>query len=297
MGVFPEPHNLSVCKLLFLLAHWHGLAKLRLHTDETLEVLEEVSGRLGRQLCLFANEMCSAFSTQELCREAESRRRRQAREGESGMTQTQNRRPKLFNLRTYKLHALGDYPAQIRMYGTTDSYSTQLVSHWYYTDLFLIYCLQGELEHQTSKSRFVRTSRKAFVPQMAAIERRQTRIRRIRMRQEMLSTTDPTLEVPEQHHVIGKSWNFPNDINVFLQSNFDDPAVKVSRVVFTSDTELTVWASTGLPPKTQGPPPTSHLRNSFRLRPSARTRERHYLNTKWCTFQRKPILLPLSTSN
>ena len=139
MGLFPEPHNLSVCKLLFLLAHWHGLAKLRLHTDETLEVLKEVSGILGDQLRLFANETCSAFSTRELRREAESRRRRQAREGESGMTQTQtqgvsatvvgDRRPKLLNLRTYKLHALGDYPAQIRMYGTTDSYSTQLVSH------------------------------------------------------------------------------------------------------------------------------------------------------------------------
>ena len=128
MGMFPEPHNLLVCKLLFLLAHWHSLAKLRLHTDETLEVLEEVSGKLGCQLCLFANETCSAFSTQELRREAESRRRRQAREGENG-TQIQNRRLKLFNLRTYKLHALGDYPAQIRMYGTTDSYSTQLVSH------------------------------------------------------------------------------------------------------------------------------------------------------------------------
>ena len=239
MGVFPEPHNLSICKLLFLLAHWHGLAKLRLHTDETLEVLEEVSGKLGRHLRLFANETCSAFSTQELRREAESRRRRQAREGENE-TQTQNRRPKLFNLRTYKLHALGDYPAQIRMYGTTDSYSTQLVSHWCYTDPFLIYCLQGELEHQTSKSRYARTSRRAFVPQMAAIERRQTRIRQIRMRQEALSTTDPTPEVPEQHHVIGKSQNFPNDINVFLQSNSDDPAVKVSRVVFTSDIKLTV---------------------------------------------------------
>ena len=108
MGLFPEPHNLSVCKLLFLLAHWHGLAKLRLHTDETLEVLKEVSGILGDQLRLFANETCSAFSTQELRREAESRRRRQAREGKSGMTQTQtqgvsatvvgDRRPKLLNL-------------------------------------------------------------------------------------------------------------------------------------------------------------------------------------------------------
>ncbi|KAJ3768539.1 hypothetical protein FB446DRAFT_608422, partial [Lentinula raphanica] len=34
---------------------------------------------------------------------------------------------KLFNLNTYKFHALGDYPWTIRTFGTTDSYSTQLV--------------------------------------------------------------------------------------------------------------------------------------------------------------------------
>ena len=33
-----------------------------------------------------------------------------------------------FNLNTYKLHSLGDYVETIRRYGTTDSYSTQLVS-------------------------------------------------------------------------------------------------------------------------------------------------------------------------
>jgi hypothetical protein len=33
-----------------------------------------------------------------------------------------------FNLATYKTHLLGDYIKSIHMYGTTDSYSTQLVS-------------------------------------------------------------------------------------------------------------------------------------------------------------------------
>lgn len=35
---------------------------------------------------------------------------------------------KTLNLTTYKYHALADYPSTIRQYGTTDSYSTQLVS-------------------------------------------------------------------------------------------------------------------------------------------------------------------------
>ena len=36
-------------------------------------------------------------------------------------------RPKAFSLLTYKLHALGDYAASIRLFGTTDSYTTQIV--------------------------------------------------------------------------------------------------------------------------------------------------------------------------
>lgn len=40
-----------------------------------------------------------------------------------------SRKPKGFNLNTYKLHSLGDYADTIRQYGTTDSYSTQLVSN------------------------------------------------------------------------------------------------------------------------------------------------------------------------
>lgn len=40
-----------------------------------------------------------------------------------------SRRTKVLNLLLYKLHALGDYVACIRMFGTTDSYSTQLVSN------------------------------------------------------------------------------------------------------------------------------------------------------------------------
>jgi hypothetical protein len=35
-----------------------------------------------------------------------------------------SRRPKTFNLNTYKTHALGDYAAAVIRYGTTDSYST-----------------------------------------------------------------------------------------------------------------------------------------------------------------------------
>ena len=120
-------------RLLFLLSHWHGLAKLRLHTDETLNIFEKVTKDLGGCIRSFASDTCPHFATKELAREAEARRRRQGQQNLSRSSQSQGailghgRRPKGLNLQTYKLHALADYPSQIRMYGTTDLYSTQSV--------------------------------------------------------------------------------------------------------------------------------------------------------------------------
>ena len=34
--------------------------------------------------------------------------------------------------------------------------------------------------------------------------------------------------MPDQHHFIGRSQNFPEDLSIFVQKNSDDPAVKVS---------------------------------------------------------------------
>jgi hypothetical protein len=45
-------------------------------------------------------------------------------------------RVEILNLLTYKLHALGDYVRSIRLFGTTDSYSTQIVSCFLFTIQF-----------------------------------------------------------------------------------------------------------------------------------------------------------------
>ena len=42
-GLLPEPHNTRVLKLLFDLAHWHGLAKLQMHMEATLELLSQAT--------------------------------------------------------------------------------------------------------------------------------------------------------------------------------------------------------------------------------------------------------------
>ena len=129
-GLLPEPHNTKVLQLLFTFAHWHGLAKLRLHTDATLQILDVTTTDLGNQLRAFQSDTCASFETLELKREAEARQRRQTREGSAANAPgiLNQRRRKTLNLQTYKIHALGDYVSTIRMFGTTDSYTTAIAS-------------------------------------------------------------------------------------------------------------------------------------------------------------------------
>jgi hypothetical protein len=53
--------------------------------------------------------------------------KKKANDGKAAATATRGSRRKHFNLETYKFHSLGDYAASIRLHGTRDSYSTQLV--------------------------------------------------------------------------------------------------------------------------------------------------------------------------
>ena len=136
------------------------MAKLWLHTEETLTILDDVTRSLGIALCAFKKEMCSKFATKELPSEAATRqwkwtlaakkKEKQGREDDPPSSskkgkgkelcednQSSSKKgngketlqlPKIFNLNTYKLHSLEDYVNTIRQYGTTDSYSMQIVS-------------------------------------------------------------------------------------------------------------------------------------------------------------------------
>ena len=158
-GLLPEPHNTHVLELLFNLAHWHGLSKLCMHTDNTLGIFSQVTTSLGDSVRGFEEKTCALFKTRELEREWVARQRRQENAttaepmpaaAPSNSTRKPKpkveaatksgtgpkpaapgnsaRKPKLLNMKTYKYHALGDYVATIRQFGTTDSYSTQSVS-------------------------------------------------------------------------------------------------------------------------------------------------------------------------
>ena len=109
-GLLPEPYNRTVLDFQFTLAEWHALAKLRLHTDTTLKFLEQATVILGRKARHFKKTVCAAYPGKE------------------------------YNINTYKFHSASKYAEAIKRFGTTDSYSTHIVSKariYYFIDLVI----------------------------------------------------------------------------------------------------------------------------------------------------------------
>ena len=154
-GLLPAKHDRIVRKLLFELATWHGLAKLRLHTETSVQDLENSTARLGDFLRNFQKIVCPEYATYNLPNEEAARKRRQIRKttvptsthvyadsgSEEGAATKKKRKKKKtrktreFTLDSYKLHSLGGYSKAIRQYGTTDNYNSQLVCALY-QDIF-----------------------------------------------------------------------------------------------------------------------------------------------------------------
>jgi hypothetical protein len=156
-------------KLLYRTAEWHSLAKLRMHTDSTLTLLETLTTEFGKLMRQFRDLTCSEFDTAELPREIAARQRRQtALQAARSSAPAVNggplptpavvaepleetpvpavastnvpkviRKKKGLNLTTVKFHFLGDYVHYIRHFGTSDSYSTQLVCLCYLCPSFV----------------------------------------------------------------------------------------------------------------------------------------------------------------
>jgi len=60
-------------KLLYRISEWHALAKLQMHTENSLQLMEESTKDLGSLLRQFRTLTCSQFNTIELPREADAR--------------------------------------------------------------------------------------------------------------------------------------------------------------------------------------------------------------------------------
>ena len=127
------------------------------------------------------------------------------------------------------------------MYCLLSSYGPLIPSH------------QGELEHRTAKSRYARTSRKAYIKQLAAIERRQTHLRRIRERLAKAGNlaSESVPKDMDASYQIGKSQNHPVAIAQFLHKHDGDPAVKV-RCPLVLERLLWSYLLPGLYSQTQG---------------------------------------------
>lgn len=126
-GLFPPTHDIFVQSLLYQFAQWHALAKLRMHSDSTVTFLEDTFKKLSRKLRKFRRD-CASFNTTELPKEKAARQRRLAQQpGTNPSADSSGPRAKKFNLNTYKFHAMADYARSIRLFGTTDSFSTQMV--------------------------------------------------------------------------------------------------------------------------------------------------------------------------
>jgi len=212
-----------VLRLLYKAAEWHALAKLRLHTDSTLSLLEAVTREFGRLMRQFRDKTSDEFDTVDLPRETS------ARKGGA--------RLKKLNLNTYKFHALGDYVATIRLFGTTDSYSTQLVSSIF----FALSCTlglslsQGELAHRLVKRLYGLTNKKDAPEQIARRYRRAHHFGASESRNpspenpppdsDNASRHDAMNDMPEFHHTVTNSRNNPVELASFSKSQ--DPAAKV----------------------------------------------------------------------
>lgn len=135
-----------------------------MHTDETLQVMDNVTQFLGDAVCAFEIKMCPVFHTTELKCEAEGRQCREARacsqhEHTDSTAVPLAHRPETLNLHTYKFHALGDYMASIQMYRTTDSYSTQPVSSLFgYIVLVLLITMPSGRAGTQSQERTIHTN-------------------------------------------------------------------------------------------------------------------------------------------
>ena len=125
---FMTPHNSNTLDLVFVMGCWHAYAKLRVHTEHTLTSFEQITSDLGVLLRRFTRVTCTAFKTTELPRERAARIRRAARNPGPAAA---GPKIKTFNMNTYKVHALGDYPQTIRERGTTDNYTTRRASTIY----------------------------------------------------------------------------------------------------------------------------------------------------------------------
>ena len=108
-------------ELLYLVSSWDRFAKLRVHTESSLHVLEKLTSALGTQFRQFLHKVCKRHDTHLLPKEVAARIRRAAKNKNPTPS---NPTTAKFHLNFYKYHAIGHVAQMIRQSGTTGNYST-----------------------------------------------------------------------------------------------------------------------------------------------------------------------------
>ncbi|KAB5588767.1 hypothetical protein CTheo_7785 [Ceratobasidium theobromae] len=218
-------------RLLFVLARWHGLAKLRQHSDATLTALDKETSILGDELRAF-KAYTATTATYETPQECSARLRRIYAKAKlnadtssvipQASKASQQRHRKEFNLNTCKIHFLGDYAESIAHLGTTDSTSTQT----------------GELYHRRVKRRYIRTNKNNPIPQITRKECIENNLHDIRKRLGESETKLPkslksrdneavnSSDAGRAPYAIAQSQKNPVSLPVWLQDHKSDPALK-----------------------------------------------------------------------
>lgn len=255
-GLLPSPHNEVVIDLLYSMALWHGLAKLRQHSDETVLLLKHATKIMGGQIRRFKRETCALYDT----RTTDGRvggGPKTKRKGK-GKQSTGKSKKKELNLETAKNHLVAHTVFDVPVFGTTDSYSTQPVSicgtycPTIYFQLIFV-CVQAENSHRGAKNYYGMTNKNNAVSQIALLERRSESYNTMfekdpfsskgqgtgtvetqnmkapeRQAEYRQSEDRPPLTNPTEHHHIPKATRAKHHIVKFTHDNKSDPAFHVS---------------------------------------------------------------------
>ncbi|OJT06904.1 hypothetical protein TRAPUB_2244, partial [Trametes pubescens] len=264
-GLLPLGDNENVLDLLFELANWHALAKLKLHTKVTLDIFRAATEHMTEAMRSFAATTCENYETHELDKEVDARVRREEKKPDGPPPNRQRKVVHFNTLNTPKYHFLPDYPDSIEEIGTTDTTNTQVVSaiipktqpsialtrtHW-----------QGELEHRHVKHFYARTNKIRYALQIAKHQRRAALMRALRQQDDYMprrlrlqarrdartkksamalakeprgQDTDDRAEPPLpptdplEHYAISDSRRLPIRLRNWLAMHDADPAVAVS---------------------------------------------------------------------
>ncbi|TFK79623.1 hypothetical protein K466DRAFT_505253, partial [Polyporus arcularius HHB13444] len=247
-GLLPLRDDQNVADLLFELANFHALAKLRLHTTTTIDIFRASTRHMYKAFRKFARKTCPRYETRELPREAEARGRREARKNTKSVNASSSSRKcrKFTVIKTYKYHCLGDYVAYVVHHGPMDNYTTQV----------------GELEHRHIKRFYVRTNKVRYVWQLAKKIKNVYLLRKLRRRdrefqprregikekqdtkvaaQEAAERARPSQSLPTTSpflpYEIAVSRNATIKLYDWLAEHDEDPATKVSRTTTPGATQ------------------------------------------------------------